>query len=457
MAALRVTATLRAAREWFPWSACATRSIRPTSTRKTCRKGVIEAPTKIHAGTARNRSTDGQTADPEEAERLETRLKAEFPDYDVTRRTVRGSQSGRVTLVFDLRRSESSRYLRFEPLKSNALYHSDQGWGAYLDAGIGGGRDFRFTPIFALDAADDLVEEYSGVGLRFETRTLGTERLGASLEWSWFDQSWRDQTLSALAVNPGLPGLYEDRTTLTPLVKFALTRQLWISGGVSIVELDPLDSPFSIPESRMANAAIGSIGYNLWHRPSGGGRHGFDAIFTVRSGMKELESDLEYTRSFGQAGYSYQWGKHRVLMSGMGGVISGDAPLFERFTLGDSRTLRGWNKYDIAPAGTDQMVHASVEYRYRILALFLDSGAVWNKGEERQFRVSTGFGITSGPFFMTVGFPINTDNLRAVFTIGIRAPFVFRAYLTVMNSRRRLAIVVFTLLLWAALRRRRSA
>ena len=35
--------------------------------------------------------------------------------------------------------------------------------------------------------SDDLVEEYSGYGLRFETRKLGTRRLGASFEWSWFD------------------------------------------------------------------------------------------------------------------------------------------------------------------------------------------------------------------------------------------------------------------------------
>ena len=60
-----------------------------------------------------------------------------------------------------------------------------------LRAGLGqlpgsryGRRDFRFTPIVAIADADDLVEEYSGWGLRFETRKLGTRRLGASFEWS---------------------------------------------------------------------------------------------------------------------------------------------------------------------------------------------------------------------------------------------------------------------------------
>ena len=70
--------------------------------------------------------------------------------------------------------------------------------GRDLPLTIGGG-DFRVMPIFAFDNADDLIEEYSGFGVRFESRKLGTERLGVFFEWSWFDQTWRDPTLAALA------------------------------------------------------------------------------------------------------------------------------------------------------------------------------------------------------------------------------------------------------------------
>ena len=38
----------------------------------------------------------------------------------------------------------------------------------------------------------------------------------------------------------------------------------------------------------------------------------------------------------------------------------------------------------------------------------------------RKVRFSTGFGFTPGPVFMTVGFPLNTDEFRAVFTMGFR-------------------------------------
>ena len=58
------------------------------------------------------------------------------------------------------------------------------------------------------------------------------------------------------------------------------------------------------------------------------------------------------------------------------------------------------------------------------LALFLDVGSVWDADTERQVRVSTGFGFHAGPAFLVVGFPLNTDNLRAVFTMGLRIPGV---------------------------------
>src|SRR6478735_1117317 len=47
-----------------------------------------------------------------------------------------------------------------------------------------------------------------------------------------------------------------------------------------------------------------------------------------------------------------------------GGILNGDAPLFERFTLGDSSTLRGWSKFDLAPVGGTRVAHGSLEYTF---------------------------------------------------------------------------------------------
>lgn len=358
----------------------------------------------------------GKRLDSDEADRLQERLERELPRYDVSRRVVRGDEPGHIRVVYDAHRKELPRWLRFEPLRGDALFHSDQGWGSYLTLGMGSG-DIRFTPIVAIDNADDLIEEYSGGGLRFETRRMGTRRLGASLEWSMFDPTWRSATVAALAANPGLPALYDTRTTVTPLVKFAITPEVNLSAGVGITELDPLTPGTG---SRMANAAVGSIDFTRRFENEHGPEHTVDARLLMRFGTRTLQSDLVYNRYLGQGSYSYDLGRHHVIASAQAGTITGNAPLFERFSLGDSVTLRGWDKYDIAPAGGSRMYYASVEYRYTGLAVFLDVGSVWDTPADKRVRVSTGIGFHAGPAFAAVGFPLNTDNLTAVFTMGLR-------------------------------------
>ena len=233
---------------------------------------------------------------------------------------------------------EPPQWLRFEPLRANGLFHSEQGWGSYLDLGIGD-RNIRFTPIVAIDNADDLVEEYSGYGLRFETRKLGTRRLGASLEWSWFESglAWRHAG-GARARSPRFQARTTTRSTITPLLKFAFSPDLSVAGGVSISELEPL-SPAT--GSQMANAAVASIGYDRRWKDDSDATHRVEASFGVRAGTRNLESDLAYKRYLGQGSYRYDFGRHHVQATGMAGRITGDAPLFERFTLGDSTTLAG--------------------------------------------------------------------------------------------------------------------
>lgn len=351
--------------------------------------------------------------DSADAQEIEERIRRALPRYDISRRIRRGSAPGRIVLIYELRQSERSRWLRFDPLRSSVVYHSEQGWGSYLELAMSG-RNLRFTPIIALGNSDDLIEEYSGFGLRFEARKLGTERLGVGLEWSTFDQDWRAATLEALALNP-VARPYDERSTITPQVKFAVTPAVTLAAGVAISELDAR-SPAT--GSEMANAAVASIAFD--HRWEADDLHTTHASFGVRAGTRALESDLVYRRYLGQGWYRYRRGQQRVLLSAMAGGTSGDAPLFERFALGDSRTLRGWDKYDVAPAGGDRMVHASAEYQFRGMAVFLDVGSVWDAGGDRKVRVSTGLGFHGDPAFLTVGFPLNTDNLTAIVSLGLR-------------------------------------
>jgi len=358
----------------------------------------------------------GQPLDSEQAGRLQERLEREVPRYAITRHIERGSEPGKIIVVYEARRREEPAWLRYEPLRTNAVFHSEQGWGAYLDLGIGN-RDIRFTPILALDDADDLVEEYGGGGLRFETRRLGTRRLGASLEWTWFEAGWRDQTIAAIAANPALPSIYDTRQTITPLIKFAVTPELTFSAGVGITELKPV-APAS--GARAANAAIGAIDFRKRWKGDDEMSQQVDAQVQLRAGTRSLESDVVYQRYLAQGSYEFDLGRHQATVTGMAGHINGDAPLFERFTLGDTRTLRGWDKYTINPAGGSRMYYASLEYAYSGISVFLDVGSVWDHPGDAHVRVSTGLGFHAGPAFASVGFPLNTNKVTAVFTMGLR-------------------------------------
>jgi outer membrane protein assembly factor BamA len=200
-------------------------------------------------------------------------------------------------------------------------------------------------------------------------------------------------------------------------VTFAITPYARFTAGVSITELDPLDES---QLSQSANAYVVSLGYDRrW--TTGRVRHGLDASVGVRAASESLHSDVVYQRYVANVSYQVRWRHHNELLaSGMAGGVTNPAPLFERFTLGDSSTLRGWNKYDIAPIGGDRMAHGSVEYRHRGLAFFLDGGSIWDAGADSQARFSTGFGYHQQNVFITVGFPLNTDDVRAVFTAGVR-------------------------------------
>jgi hypothetical protein len=361
----------------------------------------------------------GSRLDPDQAEQLDKRLGAELPGYDVRRRMSRGSQPGRLRLVFDVSKSEGARWLRFAPSKSKLVYHSDQAWSGYLDIPLGG-RDHRVRLDLPLGNHDDLIEEYSGYGVRVESRKVGTERLGVNLELSRFRQSWRPTTLSALEADPGIPEAYRIRSTVAPSLTFAVTPRVRVTAGVSVSELEPLERS---SESQMANAAVASIGYDQrWRQQGTVASQAVEASFEWRAGTDTLQSDLAYNRYFGRGTYEHDPGRRdiKVIATGSMGHITGTAPLFERFSLGDSSSLRGWNKFDIAPAGGERMLHTSLEFRSHGFALFVDAGSVWDRDTDSRLRVSTGFGLHHDKVFMTLGFPLNTDHLSAAFTAGIR-------------------------------------
>ena len=304
----------------------------------------------------------GKRLDHDEAEELNDRLEAERPGFDVHRRISRGSERGRIRVVFEFSEKEGTRWIPFTGSRSKFVYHSEQGWSGVLDIPMGS-RNHRVIAGFAFDNNDDLIEEYSGFRFGFESRKLATDRLGARVEVARFNDSWRDATLFALAADPSIPEAYRSRLTVEPLVTFALTPFVRVTGGASISELESLSHS---PDSQMASALVARVDYDQrWYQPRITQR--LEASYELRSATEALESDLIYKRHLGKVRYRYTQRRSTVIADLALGGITGDAPLFERFSLGDSSTLRGWNKFDIAPAGGDRLFHASLEYRYRVL------------------------------------------------------------------------------------------
>jgi hypothetical protein len=378
----------------------------------------------------------GRRLDADEADDLIDRLEAERPGFNVSRRIERGSRPGRIRVVFEFSEIERLRWIPFVPSRSKYVYHSDEGWSGLHDIPIGG-RNQRATIGFAFDDNDTLVEEYSGVRVRFESRRVGSERVGIGLEVSRFNNTWREPTQLALAANPAIPEPYRTRLTVEPTVSVALTRQFRAIGGVSFSDLVSLSHS---PDSQMANAVVGGLAYSQrWDLDSASGTRCRSVVFdrdehachraggvaqTVEAGYEirssALDSDLSYRRHYGHASYRYDHHDNTVIASVFLGRITGAAPLFERFSLGDSATLRGWNKFDIAPAGGDRVFHQSLEYRFHNVGLFVDSGSVWNTGTDNRLRASTGFGILGDNFFLTLAFPLNAGGANTAFMMGVR-------------------------------------
>jgi hypothetical protein len=156
-----------------------------------------------------------------------------------------------------------------------------------------------------------------------------------------------------------------------------------------------------------AHEATASLAYKSPALKQGKGTHEFTSEYEIRSGTRALDSDLVYTRHYWDGGYTGKFGKNKVTFSYFAGRITGSPPLFERFSLGNTQTLRGWNKYDIDPIGGDRVFHLSTEYSYRFVGVFMDNGSIWNSGEDATNRSS--FGVFLGPLKLAVPIKCSSD------------------------------------------------
>lgn len=112
-----------------------------------------------------------------------------------------------------------------------------------------------------------------------------------------------------------------------------------------------------------------------------------------------LGGDFDFTKFTADYRYYYRGGGESVWALNLGaGYADGDMPLSQRFSMGGSDTLRG---YEDDQFRGNSMLRATLEYRFPIVkkvqgVLFTDNGYAWDKRHEDEFDlglIKNSFGV----------------------------------------------------------------
>ena len=330
-----------------------------------------------------------------------------LPGHSVAVRITRGELPEHVKVVIEIRNREQT----FNLAASNARYVSTGGWNGELDATVQSHKNL--VTLGLLSDGDTLVERYSGFRTRYENRKLADGHVRLAVEFGDYHEAWSPATA---AQSSGHSELYRSRWLVEPVATFVVARSLKFSAGVSFEQLQP---QVSAAHSEASSAVITTLRYDRLLEGTGSNQQRVEAGYGLRAATNSLGSDFDYTRHTFEFCYTVWHGAHRVSTRLTSGVIRGAAPLFERFVLGTSTTLRGWNKYELAPLGANRVAHNSVEYRYRCVEAFYDVGAIWNAGERTSVHHSIGGGVRLGDLALLVAFPMRNGRIEPTFIAGL--------------------------------------
>jgi hypothetical protein len=346
----------------------------------------------------------GEKLNPTMLEDVGRRLRKELHARSVEHHVLRGKSPEYVQVVFEVK----LRPARFDVSVPKFLYNSKQTWSGLAEATASIGHN-GFT-VGGVSDADELTERYSGLIARYENNKLGSDRVRFRFEFDDFHEQWNGATERV-----GLASLYRTRTNFEPEVTITLARPLTLSFGASFQQMQ---NQLPAAETEAANALITTLRYHRRLEDTEN-QHDLDAGYSLRAATKLLSSDFSYARHHLQFRYMLTRGRNVFIDDLTAGAIAGNAPLFERFSLGNAATLRGWNKFDLDPLGGDRVVHNSVEYRYGAFQIFYDSGAIWDHNDSPVIRHSAGVGLRQGVFSLAVAFPIREGHIDPIFMVGM--------------------------------------
>ena len=363
----------------------------------------------------------GSRVNDEAVRRLADRMRSELRAHVVTFKLLRGGSPQSVKVLFEVEKGSSD----FDLSIPRFAYNSRQGLSGLSEVTARMGQN-AFT-VGGVSDGETLAERFSGVQVKYQRLSLATDRVSLAFEFDGYHEQYNSATLAALNSGSDVSslgaGAYRSRMNFEPSATFVLATPLTLTIGFSFEQLQP---QLSAAPSESANAMVNTLRYHQRWIDSDATNQQLDAGYNLRAATKFLGTDLAYTRHAFHVRYAVMHDHQSIEVALVAGLIYGRAPLFERFVLGDSTTLRGWNKYDIDPLGGNRMVHGSVTYGYRVVRVFYDTGAVWDQGKTPQARQSVGAGVATGlgvfpkgAVLLAVAFPLRQGRADPVFIAGM--------------------------------------
>jgi hypothetical protein len=357
----------------------------------------------------------GEKLDQSRLEKLAARMKKELHVSDVAVKVTKGTAPEHVLVTFEVRSKEQ----RFDLNVAKFLYDAEQGWSGEATATtrIGGNA---FT-LGVVSDGDALLERFAGLKVRYQRDELGTKRLGFRFEFDTFHDEWNRATLLAVSASGEgsavEPVIYRDRQVFTPEARLFLAEPVELDFGVRFARYRP-STPGANTES--SNAVVSTLRYHQrWGSEADIQHQELEGSYSFDEATRVFQSDPVYTRHMARARYKFRRSHNSVQVGFMAGRIFGQSPLFDRFVLGDSSTLRGWNKFDLDPLGGSRMVHGSIDYVYRFFQVFYDTGAVWDRPQDREQKQSLGTGLRKDNFQLAVAFPLRAGRADPMFFAGM--------------------------------------
>lgn len=340
------------------------------------------------------------------------RIADELKNRIVVMKLVKGSQPEQVRVMLEISEKGRDREL----VVSRLVYHSRQNFTFGSDVHWNNAEHDLYAGI--LTDNDELVERYSGIRGGYERSRLAGGHLAFGIAAATYRSQWNPAVEESLKSATDVPGIYRTRVHFQPSSTLTILEPLTLQLGVSF---ERLEMQYPAARHELSSAAFATLRYQRRWELNGGTSHGLDASYGIRSAGNSLNSDFVFTRHHWEAGYRYKRNRDEVRVGFEAGLLNGRAPLMERFTLGNSRTLRGWNRFDVDPLGGDRMAHASLEYRYRPLRFIYDTGSAWRRGASSVLRHSFAFGLARKTLGFTalIAFPLRSGPIEPIFMTGI--------------------------------------